>query len=305
MCEHNGGGIGDDRQPEDLARMDKKRIERPGRNKVVALDPAARVEQQHGEALALGIEVGIRRNVHPPIFRDPVGRVAQVEAVGRGALPQRHHLVFVGLAGECEGCNEGLLCEQTESARGFISRNSRALRTLRNVSEELEEELLSKLDWKSLQVPDTATTLQPDSKTVRGWIAIPKKAVIFWMLGRPCFPRQATAPLTITRSGLFKKWPHCNSRPQRSLTKARQGLQECRREGGGAWYSGSLGYFGVKVEAVGREGNGAGRQRSRNAERSRTAYLLRGQEPSLAVFRGVVFQGKAKAGKSWRRGGGT
>jgi len=27
-------------------------------------------------------------------------------------------------------------------------------------------------------------------------------------------------------------------------------------------------------------------------------------EPSLAVFGGAVFEGEAKAGKSWRRGGG-
>jgi len=48
-----------------------------------------------------------------------------------------------------------------------------------------------------------------------------------------------------------------------------------------------------------RWGGGAGKPQSRNVESSQRST---NGEPSLAGFRGVVFQGEAKADKSWRRG---
>lgn len=60
-----------------------------------------------------------------------------------------------------------------------------------------------------------------------------------------------------------------------------------------------LGCFAV--EALRFPAGWQGREAAEPERRKLTRERPRG-EPSLAVFRGVVFKGKRKPGKSWRRG---
>jgi len=143
MGQDNRGGACDNRQTEHLAWMDEQRVDRADRNQMVAFDPAPGVHEQDAEALALGIEIGVRRYVEAPVIGGALWRVAKLELFRRGAFLERDDFVFVGLSGEGERGDEGFFPEQAESARRIIPESACALWALRDVSEEVEKRLVS------------------------------------------------------------------------------------------------------------------------------------------------------------------
>jgi hypothetical protein len=102
-------------------------------------DPAAGVKEQDDEALGLGVEVGMGRNVETPIIGCLVGCVAEVEVVGSGALPQGRHLVFVRFAGKGERLDERRPSKEGGSSRGGSRERLRRLGMLQRVLAGLAE----------------------------------------------------------------------------------------------------------------------------------------------------------------------
>src|ERR1019366_345772 len=79
-----------------LAWMHQERVQRPDGEKVVALHPSARVQEQHYETFAFRVEIRIRAHMEPPVFGGLVGRVANQQRFGQRAFAECHHLVFLG-----------------------------------------------------------------------------------------------------------------------------------------------------------------------------------------------------------------
>ena len=67
---------------------------------------SAGVQQQDSEAFTFRIEIGILRDMHPPVLRGGVGRVAKLHLFGRRAFTERYDFVFVRLAFEFEGLHQ-------------------------------------------------------------------------------------------------------------------------------------------------------------------------------------------------------
>ena len=95
-ASHNG-------QPENADRVDKDRVVRAKRNKVMGFDASAGVKEQDCKAFAFGVEIWVLRQVEAPVFGGLFGCVAKVQRLRRGAFAERYDLVFVGLRIESEG----------------------------------------------------------------------------------------------------------------------------------------------------------------------------------------------------------
>ena len=93
--QYDGGGTGHDCQPEHGDGMHEQGIVSSNRNDVMAFDPAAGVQEQNAKAFTLRIEVRIGRHMQAPVIGGFLRRVAKLQVLGRGAFPQRSHLVFV------------------------------------------------------------------------------------------------------------------------------------------------------------------------------------------------------------------
>ena len=116
--EDDRRGIDHDRQPEDFARVDQEGVDRADGYQVVALDPAAGVEDQDHHALAFEVEERITGDVLTPVVGGAFRRVAEVERVRRGTFAQREDPVLVGLGWEPEGFDE--LCRGVGDGGGEV-----------------------------------------------------------------------------------------------------------------------------------------------------------------------------------------
>ncbi len=104
--EDDRRGIDHDRQPEDLAGVDQEGINGTDGHQVVALDPAAGVEDQDHHAFAFEIQERIAGDVLTPVVGGAFRRVAEVERVRSGTFAQGKDPVLVGLGWEPEGFDE-------------------------------------------------------------------------------------------------------------------------------------------------------------------------------------------------------
>lgn len=77
--------------------MHEEGVERAGRDQVMAFDAEARVEQEHREALAFGIEVRVRLDVEPPVVGGALRGVAELQLHRCRAVAQGDHLELLGL----------------------------------------------------------------------------------------------------------------------------------------------------------------------------------------------------------------
>jgi hypothetical protein len=72
--KHEGGSGGHNGQPEYFAGMHQNRIHRADADQIMAFGAAAGFEHQHNETFTLGVEIRMRRDMHPPIVGGFVGR---------------------------------------------------------------------------------------------------------------------------------------------------------------------------------------------------------------------------------------
>ena len=106
MTDHNGGGTGHHRQPENRGRADEQGVECAGGDKLVAFDAAAGVQQQNCQTFALGVKIWVRGDVKFPIGGNFLRRVAFLHVGGCGTFAQRRYLVFVGTGRKLERGNQ-------------------------------------------------------------------------------------------------------------------------------------------------------------------------------------------------------
>ena len=99
--QHYCGSAGSDCRSEYLSGVHKHCIYRPDGDKLMTLDMALRVENEHGQALALGVEVGICGDVEPPVFGCLRWLVAQAQAFGNWTLAQGYDFEFFGDVAIC------------------------------------------------------------------------------------------------------------------------------------------------------------------------------------------------------------
>ena len=75
-------------------------------NNLMGFDAAAGVEEQHREAFAFGVEIGVGGHVQAPIVGGFLRGVAKLQGFRRGAFAERDNLILVGLRVEFEGLNK-------------------------------------------------------------------------------------------------------------------------------------------------------------------------------------------------------
>ena len=86
--------------------MYKQRVHGADADKLMSLNALAGVQDKHNEALAFRVEIGMRRDVQPPIGGGLLRGVAQLQAFRRGTFPQRLDFIFVWLRRKFEWRDE-------------------------------------------------------------------------------------------------------------------------------------------------------------------------------------------------------
>jgi len=73
---------------------------------MMAFNPAAGVQKQHGQTFTFRVVVRMGGNVQPPIVGGFVRGVALLQGFRGWAFPQGHHLELVGTGGKLERLNK-------------------------------------------------------------------------------------------------------------------------------------------------------------------------------------------------------
>jgi len=115
--DDDGAGGGGDGQPEDFAGMHQNGVGGAQGDELMSLDAAAGVQEQDGEAFAIGVEVGMGDDMAVPIVGGFVGGVTLEHGGGGGTFAQGGHLEFVGGGGKAEGLHDGF---QTGKGGGVV-----------------------------------------------------------------------------------------------------------------------------------------------------------------------------------------
>ena len=139
--QDEGGGGANACQPKHLSRMHQECIQGARGNNLMALNPAPGVQENNREAFHLRVEVRVSGNVPPPVGGCQFRRVTEWKVLRGGALPQRHHFVFIRGGRELEWRNQGLLSKLAEDCFEF----PRLLAALRRnqCAKGFKEELLT------------------------------------------------------------------------------------------------------------------------------------------------------------------
>lgn len=106
MHENQGVCGGSHCQSEDFATMNQKGVLCADGHKLVSFDATADIQHENRQTFAFRIEMGMGGDVQFPVLGGFVGRVTLLQRFGRGALAQRHDLVFVGAGGKLERLNQ-------------------------------------------------------------------------------------------------------------------------------------------------------------------------------------------------------
>ena len=99
--EHDRRCGAHDRESKYLAWMNKDHVHRAEGDQLMALYPAARIQEKDGEAFTLAVEIRICRNVGPPIGGSFVRSIAQLKFLRGGTFPERKNAILMGCP--CKG----------------------------------------------------------------------------------------------------------------------------------------------------------------------------------------------------------